>query len=285
VGGHYSQAFKHHKVRIKMKRCVLRLITLTTIMAALPPICYAKTVLQAAVTSPALVDVLVFEPVPTTTEVISGFFGNNVELGAGISFLTGKSVVLNPLTGEDVIPCSNSKAGCTAQLININQDLESAINLSEKIMDGTVIENGKEISARIIVSVTVLYKSNTSNCSIYISGGAQYNVCINPEKECSKLLPSLASARYAASTDEVYRRDIRKICRQFNAWKKADCDYLKTKYNAPNLTNPVRILPTYSTRYKQYIWKTCKDVVPTLASWGSCPAGSPSECISPNVMP
>lgn len=262
-----------------MKRNVLRLITLTTVMAALPPICYAKTVLQAAVISPIPVDVLAPKPVPTTTDVIATFFGNNVILGTGINFETKKPVVLNPLTGEEVAPCGSvdGRGNCMTTIKTDNSELAAAIKNSGKIIEGTINKDGKDIAASFIVSVTALYKG--SNCITYISAGSQYENCTTLQKDCAFLLPL---SQYGNET-ETKRKNVRKVCGAINPnngnpespapsgvnlwklnWRKADCSNLKLRYAPISPTVPPapangsgEPAVTYSSTYWKYIRASC----------------------------
>jgi hypothetical protein len=244
---------------------------------------------------------------------VSEFF-NNVLLVSGIDFKTGKSFVINPITGKEQQPCrqeaiivntdkpsqptyrkeglKNEKISnattkpqhsdeCNIKIVNPSPELANAIQSSEKIIDGTVRKGGKDIPARFVVSITALYPG--SNCATYYSGGKEYKYCSDTQANCNLVSPTInpASAGYGVSSNESFRRAVRKVCRQFSTWKTSDCQYLKTRYSTAPLST------MYSTKYKQYIWKTCKGINP---SWGTCPAPvstdkTISECVNPIETP
>jgi len=259
-------------------------------------------------------------------DTIPNFFDKNVVLATGIDFNTGESVVLNPINGESINPLTDSQQRlcnqdsvivntdgytrqnltkqsilkrsaitknlnpklneCNTHIVNPNQELTSAINSSEKIINGTVRHNGKDLPARFVVSVTALFEG--SNCAYYISGGKQFRFCADIESNCNIVAPVINSdqPRYAASGNESYRRAVRKVCRQFTAWKNNDCNYLRTRYKTIKAGMPPG--SNYSNRYKQYIWKTCNFLKPP--TWGECPAPvsekqAISECIKPIETP
>ncbi|SJM95573.1 hypothetical protein [Crenothrix polyspora] len=234
------------------------------------------------------------KPVPAAIDFISNLFGKNIVLVTGVDFQTGKSVVLNPITGEAVTACDSqsTKAGCTTQLIssdpqisNPNPELTSAINSSQKIIFGVINKNGKNIPARFVVTVTALYEG--SNCATYISAGSQWESCTTLEIDCNSLLPLV---RYGNKTESI-RKNVRNVCGGIpktgivatlpapswrKQWREKDCKTLRSVYRkAPPPTiaeTPSTGAVTYTLAYKQYIWDSCKDIaLPTPQTWGARP--------------
>ena len=209
-------------------------------------------------------------PITRTIDFVSNFFGKNVVLATGIDYRTGKPVVLNPISGEAVKSCyslnTQSNNTCKAQLLSdgalwvgVPQEIASALDMSNKVFEGTIQKNGKNIPARFLVSVSALYQG--SMCHTYISGGEQWETCSTLQDDCALVLPLSIYGK----KNETGRRKVRDTCMQFvTAWKKPDCKQLHPVY---------RLTATgYSLAYKRYVYDTCKSVpqTPTL-NWGGRP--------------
>ena len=223
----------------------------------------------------------------TSKDMIPGFFGKNVVLATGIDFQTGQSTVLNPMTGEQQKPCNSrvvivnsdkyprpaprqqgrvkaeanvasNEGGCNTQIVDSSPELRNSLNSSEKIINGTIRKNGKDIPARFVVSVAALYEG--SNCVTYISGGKEYDICSTLQGDCNLILP----LSVYGNKNETIRRSVRNTCMQFvNPWKKPDCKQLHPMY---------RTAPNYTLAYKRFVFDTCKNVPQTPAlSWGARP--------------
>lgn len=172
-------------------------------------------------------------------DMIPEFFGKNVVLVTGIDFKTGKSIVLNPTTGEEVKPCpeheiiieatdqdsnrvskpkhapyktiknsSNEQPDCNVQFVNPSQELLSAFESSQKIISGFVRKNGTDlpIPAKFITTVTALYEG--SDCIDLITADGQYGLCTTLKDDCTFLLPL---KRYGNESEAV-RKNVRKAC-------------------------------------------------------------------------
>jgi hypothetical protein len=230
------------------------------------------------------------KPVESSINLIANLFGKNVVLATGINFLTGKSIVLNPITGEEVTSC-NSKSvtpsvngGCTTQInvdTSLDPELATVISSSEKIINGVIRKNGKDIPARFITTVTAVYEG--SECTTLIVGGNQYEHCITDEGGCAFVAPL---SRYGNKSESV-RKTVRKACgaipptgvvptKILPAWKKTwrinDCNRLRLVYRTAKPTIPATSADgavTYTLAYKQYIWDSCKSVPPL--TWGNRP--------------
>jgi hypothetical protein len=220
-------------------------------------------------------------------DMIPSFFGKNVVLATGIDFQTGKPVVLNPMTGEQQKPCNSGtvivnsdknprqalrqhatvKAGadvasnesdCNTQIVDPSSELLNALSSSDKIINGTIRKNGKDVPARFVVSVAALYEG--SNCVTYISGGKEYDICSTLQGDCNLILPLSV---YGVK-NETIRRNVRNTCMQFvNPWKRPDCRQLHPIY---------RTASNYTLAYKRFVYDTCRTLPqnPPL-NWGVRP--------------
>lgn len=211
-----------------------------------------------------------------TTRPIPGLFEKNVVLITGIDFKSGQPVVLSPLSSQEIQPCTPStpkdypntskranpkvvqeaalnrilnanSQPCTTKIDQekISPEIWSAIQASEKIIEGTIVKDGKDIPARFVTSVSALYPG--SNCVTYISGGKQYQECSSLQEDCQTVLP-LSAYGYLP---EPNRRFVRDTCRQFPVmWRNPDCTHLKPVYRKPSMP--------YSLSYERYIYNGCK---------------------------
>lgn len=177
-------------------------------------------------------------PVLNNQEVtIPESFGKDVVLATGIDFQTGKSVVINPKTGEEIFPCAvmplidtkntssygtsryeennthnsksttSNKKECNIQIVNPTQELINTFETSQKIINGTVRKDGIDIPARFVITVSALYEG--SNCITLITNGGQYQSCSTLKEDCNWLLPL---TRYANNNPENVRKNVRKAC-------------------------------------------------------------------------
>jgi hypothetical protein len=207
-----------------------------------------------------------FSPIPE-------FFGKNIVMATGIDFQTGKSVVLNPTTGQVIKPCSNQQdilnpndptgqtitkqrnisqyrgvppdnEDCNTQIIEASPEVLNAIKSSQNISNGTVRKNGKDIPARFVISVATLYKG--SDCISYTSLGNRVVVCTTLLAQCNASLPL---TRYGVRP-ELTRKLIRKTCRQFAAWKNSDCTNLRPEYKKAWLN--------YTKPYQREVYDSCR---------------------------
>jgi len=136
---------------------------------------------------------------PTST--IYGLIEQNVVLTSGINFETGKPVVFNPLTGQEVRACIDtatysvkqpSKDGrleCNIKETELTAPpaVLDAIKSSREIINGSFKKNGKEIPARFIVSVTALFEG--SMCVTHWSGGNEFEDCVTVKQRCNFYVP------------------------------------------------------------------------------------------------
>jgi hypothetical protein len=215
------------KVRIKMKNNVLRQISFLVFVGVFLVACCTNP--------PPIIE-------ESSEDMIPNLFGKNIVLATGIDFQSGKSIVLNPVTGDKVKPCNSlgvvvnsgkyiqqtlrqqrllGKAGanapsdqedCNAQIVDPNPELTNAIKSSENIINGTIRKRkgGKDIdvNARFVVTVTALYEG--SDCIDVISAGSQYEHCTTLKDDCNFVLPL---KRYGKKSESV-RKNVRKACGQ-----------------------------------------------------------------------
>jgi hypothetical protein len=272
-GNQYVNSF-NKIVRIKMKNKALILIGILLSIGGLMVYCGAAT--------------LPPKPIPVAIDFISNLFGKNIVLVTGVDFQTGKSVVLNPVTGEAVSSCDSpgTKVGCTTRIINsdsqFSPELNNAINSSQKLIFGVINKNGKNIPARFVVTVTALYEG--SNCATYISAGHQWEFCTTLQTDCTWFSPL---TRYGNKTETV-RKNVRNACGGIpksgivatiptpawrKIWREKDCNTLKPVYRKtppPTIAEtPSTGAVTYTLAYKQYIWDSCKSVPPL--TWSNRP--------------
>lgn len=216
---------------------------------------------------------------------IPGMFEQDVILLTGINFKTGKPVIVDAMTGQIVQPCvptpppTNNTPSipiggggggitpgnigrvlaavskpCIASVSSASPEVLSAIDSSERIYDGAMRKNGKDVAARFAISVTALYKG--SDCVSYISGGNEYEVCSTLQNDCKALLP-LSVYGYLPESN---RRGVRNTCRQFpSIWRNPDCTNLKPVYRNPAMP--------YNLNYERYIYDSCK----YQGGWGTRP--------------
>jgi hypothetical protein len=211
-------------------------------------------------------------------------------LATGINFLTGKSIVIDPITGEEVTSCtstsgaSGANGGCKTQInidTSFNPELANIVSSSGRIINGVIRKNGKDIPARFVTTVTALYEG--SECTTLIVGGNQYEHCITDEGGCTFVAPL---TRYGNKSESV-RKTVRKACGAISptgimpttispAWKKTwginDCNRLRPVYRTANPTIPATPADgavTYTLAYKRYVWDSCHRVPPL--TWGARP--------------
>jgi hypothetical protein len=134
------------------------------------------------------------------SQSIPGLSDKHVILANGVNFDSGELVVLNTITGKQVQPCDSStikennhsstggyhsdstqteklnNSKCDIQIIDPSEFLQNAISSGDKVVNGTVLKNGKKIPARFFITVTALFPS--SYCSTLYGSGAQYDQCI-----------------------------------------------------------------------------------------------------------
>lgn len=141
----------------------------------------------------------------------------NVVSTSGIDFNTGKIVSINPLNGQEILPCGNTndifidqnnserkkvKQGskdethdefmqkpCNTQIARLQDPsleaaLKETIKISEKPINGVVLDNGVEKEARFVIEVTALYEG--SHCVTTFSAGQKRRKCIKTE-QCAAL--------------------------------------------------------------------------------------------------
>ena len=150
---------------------------------------------------------------PTAPKPDLYYLKNNVWLSSGNKLVTGKPVVRNTLTGEQVKPCDDSiiiapaeetkpnikqkksitveknpktgKAGgvdCNIKVVDPSEELQAAIRASQSEFSGTITKNGKSIPFTARSQITFLYKG--SFCTTTYIGGDQYTVCLEETSAC-----------------------------------------------------------------------------------------------------
>ena len=100
-------------------------------------------------------------------------------VATGINFETNKAIVLNSITGEEIIPCNKTRGlersnKCKTKIITANDNLQAALNIKEPIK-GYIMKGDKKVEAEYIVSITAHYKG--SHCVTTIFGDTQYEDC------------------------------------------------------------------------------------------------------------
>lgn len=135
------------------------------------------------------------------SQPIPNLLNQHVVLADGVNFDSGELVVLDPFTGKLVQPCEKSmikennppaQAGayqsdssktekqnnpkCDSQVIDPSASLQSALNSSDKVIEGTILKNGKKIPTRFVITVRALFEG--SYCQTTFGSGQQYEQCI-----------------------------------------------------------------------------------------------------------
>ncbi|PKD39704.1 hypothetical protein ACH5Y9_06750 [Methylomonas sp. BW4-1] len=129
-----------------------------------------------------------------SNESIETLVDQRVALASGVNFDTAKIAVLDPETGQELSACIQNKSdprrnaekvqsstkdaaeNCKATLlIDDNPALKAALELSKQTIQGEIKKDGEVKPARIVISITTLYKG--SHCNVLSSGGDQYENC------------------------------------------------------------------------------------------------------------
>ena len=155
---------------------------------------------------------------------------NFTGVSSGVSIIDGKVTVINNINGEIVPPCKDGliifpkediyqntkkiisktitpeEKDCNLEIVDIDPDSKSnflaSLEASKKIINGTVLKDGKKISAMFVVQVTALFKGSTNYC-LYVGGNL---ICI---KIKDSVLCKAMGAALLANKNSMSRKEYR----------------------------------------------------------------------------